>query len=653
MRLQTLASVALASNFPTLIVWGDDLAMIYNDAYGGLIGRKHPQALGRPAREVFSEAWSVIGLMFQEVRSSGRAIAGEDTEFEIEREGYREETYFTYSYSPIKDDSGRVEGILVNCFETTPKVLSERRMRVLSELATECAGTMTVAEACEVIRRVFAANALPLPFALVYLSQPPDPKMKLAVQTGLPAGHPAAPVQVDLLASNPWGLGQPRQVGTALQFDELELDFSPAGCDRTSPPVRTALMFPLPTPGSDLPAGALIVGVNPRRALDENYRRFFQLVANQVATAIANGRTHELERRHNEEKLRTANDTLATIFKAAPVAFIAADLDGRVTNWNVSAERMFGWAADEVIGHVAPGVPPEGVAEYLTRMNQIASGNEIHSPVVRWRTRKNGERFLASVTAGPLTDGAGRAVGVLAVIEDVTEREASRQAIQRYSERLSRLSHQLIEAQEIERRRIARELHDEIGQSLTLLKLHLDQAQRMVLAVDVPPLERARQGVERLLATVRQLCLQLGPALLDDLGLLPALLAHVERFNEQNRVRCVLQHEGIADRRFLPLIETTVFRVVQEALTNAVRHAGAEEVKVTIWADAVLLQTRVQDEGVGFQLEPALAAGASSGLAGMLERAKLAGGELRIATAPGAGTCLTLELSLQSESSVF
>jgi PAS domain S-box-containing protein len=237
-------------------------------------------------------------------------------------------------------------------------------------------------------------------------------------------------------------------------------------------------------------------------------------------------------------------------------------------------------------------------------------------------------------------------VSIACVGTDLRYRKEAGAKLQDYAARLEKLSRQLLEAQETERRRIARELHDEIGQSLTLLKLQLRQGGAGGPDHVVTNLGEAEAGVERMLNEVRDLCARLRPALLDDLGLLPALLAKVERWNTQTALHCIFQHDGIAGRRFAPMIETTAYRIVQEALTNVARHAGVNEVRITIWADEEVLQVRIEDSGSGFDLAHALESTGSSGIVGMRERASLAGGELTIVTAHGAGTAVTLELPL-------
>lgn len=211
-------------------------------------------------------------------------------------------------------------------------------------------------------------------------------------------------------------------------------------------------------------------------------------------------------------------------------------------------------------------------------------------------------------------------------------------------ERQQALARQLLEVQERERRHIARELHDEIGQILTGLKLAVDMSMRV--AADQLP---ARLGEVQalagdLMARVRDLSLDLRPMMLDDLGLLPALLWLFERDATQFGLRVSFEHAGI-DRRFRPEVETAVYRIVQEALTNVARHAGVRAATVRLWAASGTLHLEVEDAGRGFDVPSVLGAGASGGLSGMQERALLLGSRLIIQSAPGTGTRLAAKIA--------
>jgi signal transduction histidine kinase len=216
-------------------------------------------------------------------------------------------------------------------------------------------------------------------------------------------------------------------------------------------------------------------------------------------------------------------------------------------------------------------------------------------------------------------------------------------------ERLKKLSQQLITVQEAERRFIAKELHDEIGQTLTSLKLSLELISKdNHTDKDQSYFDQAQNLVFKLLQRVRQMSLDLRPGMLDDLGLLPALLYLFERYNAQTNIHINFVQSNI-ERRFDQEIETTAYRIIQEALTNVARHASVNQVFVRIWADEKILGLQVEDEGIGFNLEADMQNKHRFGLSGMKERAILIGGNLEIESALGEGTRITAELPISGK----
>ena len=211
-------------------------------------------------------------------------------------------------------------------------------------------------------------------------------------------------------------------------------------------------------------------------------------------------------------------------------------------------------------------------------------------------------------------------------------------------EQLQALSQRLLEVQETERRSIARELHDEIGQVLTGLKLTLGMSAHVATGAADNGLSYAQTLVNDLIARVRDLSLALRPAMLDDLGLLPALLWLFERYSAQTNVQVDCKHVGLEGRRFGAAVETAAFRIVQEALTNVARHARVPSAMVRLWSDPNRLGVQIEDYGIGF--DPQTASAASSGLAGMRERASALKGHLSIESAPGSGTRIMVEWPL-------
>jgi signal transduction histidine kinase len=214
--------------------------------------------------------------------------------------------------------------------------------------------------------------------------------------------------------------------------------------------------------------------------------------------------------------------------------------------------------------------------------------------------------------------------------------------------RLEALSHRLVEVQEEERRRLAQELHDEIGQVLTGLKLMLDSSVSLASPQLVERLSRAQYEVNELIGQVRQISLDLRPAMLDDLGLLPTLLWFFDRYKLQTEVEVEFSHTGMEGRRLPPAVETAAYRVVQEALTNVARHAAVKRVSVHLMVVEERLVIQIEDRGAGFDPEAVMQGGDSRGLVGMRERVGSLDGELVVESSPGSGTSLIVELPITS-----
>jgi signal transduction histidine kinase len=214
--------------------------------------------------------------------------------------------------------------------------------------------------------------------------------------------------------------------------------------------------------------------------------------------------------------------------------------------------------------------------------------------------------------------------------------------------RLQDLSRRLVEVQEAERRYLARELHDEIGQVLTGLTLMLDSIQQTPDEAE-NLLGEAQELIGKLSDQISDLSLDLRPAMLDDLGLLPALVWHLGRFENQTSIQINFEHKGL-DRRFDLEVETAAYRIVQEGLTNVARHAGVGQVEVRLWTDPERLFIQIEDQGVGFSADQVWFSPTASGLAGMQERAEVLGGALEISSTLGAGTTLLSSLPINPNS---
>jgi signal transduction histidine kinase len=300
--LRTAVSIGLGSKHPIVLWWGPERTMIYNDSYRPMLGAsKHPQFLGGSGQECWAEIWEVIGPMMSHVLQTGEATWSEDLLLVMDRSGYQEETYFTFSYSPIRDESGEPKGIFNACTETTTRVLGERRLKTLREMSVEA---RTAKEAAEVCTQVLGRNRRDIPFALVYLVDESNRQLHLASQSGIEPGLPASPVIVDIARTgDTMGLPLARVVrsGRGERIVDLGRRFEELPSEPWNASPDAAMVLPIARPGSPTVSGVVVLGISPRRAFDDAYQGFFEMVAGHIATAVANARAYEEERARAEK----------------------------------------------------------------------------------------------------------------------------------------------------------------------------------------------------------------------------------------------------------------------------------------------------------------------------------------------------------------
>ena len=231
--------------------------------------------------------------------------------------------------------------------------------------------------------------------------------------------------------------------------------------------------------------------------------------------------------------------------------------------------------------------------------------------------------------------------------DELEKRVAERtEELSRANAALKALSLRLVDVQEAERRFLARELHDEVGQTVTCLKLVLETSLRPETPAQQQSFDEALGLINDLIERVRQLSINLRPQMLDDLGLITALDWHLKRYQKQTGIAVQFRHTPLPER-LEPALETAIFRIVQEALTNVARHARVKDVTVRLWVNAGRAGVQIAEAGAGFDVATVLTQRASSGVAGMRERVELLGGEFTLESSPGQGTCLTVELPMK------
>jgi hypothetical protein len=231
--LKTAVSICLGSRHPIVIWWGREAyTQFYNDAYIPFLGAgKHPGALGQSGRECWSEIWPTMGPMIDSVYASGQATWSEDFLYILNRNLPREEGYFTFSYSPILDESGTIGGIFCACNETTGRVIGERRLRTLRDLGRREVEAKTAAGACELAARTLADNPGDIPFALIYLLDANASHAGLTAAVELESGGRAAPLRIDLKVRSDAPSSRPLQqvleTGSARLLEQVCTRFGP------------------------------------------------------------------------------------------------------------------------------------------------------------------------------------------------------------------------------------------------------------------------------------------------------------------------------------------------------------------------------------------------------------------------------------------
>jgi signal transduction histidine kinase len=293
--------------------WGPELTFIYNDAYRPTLGIKHPWALGISAAKVWAEIWRDIGPRIESVISTGEATFDEALLLLLERSGFPEETYHTFSYSPLSDESGRVNGMLCVVTEETERVISERRLATLSYVSSSLAAAHTEGEVLEAIQQQLRRNTKDLPFSLTYLYDGQG-RARIHCTTGFEKGDTAAPAVHTEGGDSPWPADEMlhHPVSRVVDLTALGETFRPPTGWWDKPATQAAIV-PIKQQAFDSPAGFLVVGLNPYTVYDSAYAGFVELIAGQVGAAIASARAYE-EERHRAEALAEIDRAKTTFF---------------------------------------------------------------------------------------------------------------------------------------------------------------------------------------------------------------------------------------------------------------------------------------------------------------------------------------------------
>jgi signal transduction histidine kinase len=300
--LRMMTGFLLANRFPLLLWWGPQFIQIYNDAYRPVLGAKHPNpGLGRPLSECWSEIWHVLRPLVETPFNGGPATWMEDIFLEINRHGFTEETHFTIAYSPVPDETvpTGIGGVLATVHEITENIINERRIALLRDLGAHSAKARTAKEACENAAAAFR-DSKDIPFVLFYLLDSNRKNARLAALSGIGKGTEMSPNVIPLDHDSPWPAREVLETEQIKLVESLSKKFKDVPCGPWSVPAHAAAVVPIRSNMHGQPAGFIIAGLSPRRRYDAHYTSFLDLVSTQVATAVANARSYEEERKRAE-----------------------------------------------------------------------------------------------------------------------------------------------------------------------------------------------------------------------------------------------------------------------------------------------------------------------------------------------------------------
>ena len=425
--LRTAVSMLLASRHAMFLWWGPDLIQFYNDGYRPSLGPdRHPSALGARGRECWAEIWPIIGGEIEAIMAGGDATWHEDHLVPITRGDAVHDVYWSYSYSPVLDDDGSVGGVLVTVQETTRRVVSEQRTRLLQDLSAGMLHARSAEDVCEAAMASFRAAPDHVAFALLYLAHPGNGGLRLIGTTGLPNGAPAAPRELAMDAEDPWPVARALARRGSSDPGEWGAPVETIVCDRWPEPVRTAATLPLAAGHSPQQVhGVVILGLKPRLPLDSGSVLFAAQVAQEIATALDG-----VQRLANERELLTG------IFELAP-SFLAVlrGPDYVFELANPAYAQLVGHR--EVVGRTVrealPELAEQGFFELLDRVYATGEpfvGNErlVHlQPAPGAPPEKRYLNFVYQAMRGA-TEGV---TGILVTGVDVTALVEARQIVER------------------------------------------------------------------------------------------------------------------------------------------------------------------------------------------------------------------------------
>ena len=692
-NLQVIVSVCLTSELPACIWWGLDRVMVHNDRFVPFLNERVPSyVLGNPGRRALPELWEAVGPLIDCVCNSGKACVTDDIPVPFASETGTRVSNVRLSITPVfSRDCSRVDGVFCLVINETPGAPAARPMEpslesgaILRESERQIAfnlSGMTRLQALSawlvktgdlhsLLNEILAASTelAGTDKGTIDLYDPPTERLEIAVRQGLGS-----------LFIRRFDPGQCAATSRALHeccriiIQDVRDDPALQGTAERElflgDDIRAVQCMPLISrDGRRL--GLLNNFFRAPHRPAEHELRLLDLLARMAADCIERSQA-ERALRHGEEKLRRAMDI-------ETVGIIFFNTSGSIADANDAFLRMSGHSREELeLGQLRwdTMTPPEWIPHSLNAVAEFkALGRTI--PYEKQFTRKDRSRWWALCSATRLEGDEG-----VEFIIDITERKAGDEELRRHRDDLEirvqertaaldaangalrdeiverqraeasrqELLRQLASAQEEERRRISRELHDEVGQHITALMLGLKSFEHACTEPPNPATLASLQAItEKVGKEIHDLALELRPTALDDLGLLRTLANYIEQWSSTSKIEVDFHSAGWTGERLPPPIETTAYRIVQEALTNVVKHAAATRVSLIIERRPEQVTLIIEDDGNGFDVDalPPYPRTKRLGLLGMVERAALMDGEVKVESGPQKGTTVFVRIPL-------
>lgn len=326
--LNTALELCLGSRMCGCIYWGPNHLIIYNDAYASILGTKHPWALGRPADEVWPEIFDVIGPLLKQTYHHRQTTGEDDAPIFINRSGYVEEFYCSFSYTPLVNRHGVMEGVFATLPETSVRVIGERRLRTLQELGVEAREARHPEQILEIAAKVFNNNLCDIPFSSLYSWRVDSSNALLKATSNIEAGEPLSPIQIDLEGNSALALAIQRAFADGHSVIPISVHHHPIPLGAWKIPATELLVLSFSPYGDQVPYALMLVGVSPHKRLDKEYLEFFLMLAYQLERSLAEAISHEQEderlkevQRRNKieqqaERVRIARDLHDTVLQS-------------------------------------------------------------------------------------------------------------------------------------------------------------------------------------------------------------------------------------------------------------------------------------------------------------------------------------------------